>query len=184
MQLDWCSRSSSQSSGRDYPWQNGYQISFLWTKIRELFESASIFETWIKLSLRTTFWLHTSIILSITVLGVSSCHIWMDFLSTIRLRYFPLISIRQHLYTHGEPFPTGSYLLALQTMGPHSSMPCPMHFMTLRTLWSLTSTISLCIHSYGNTILDILETFSWDVAITKYSWTHTNLFFALKWDVC
>ena len=129
-------------------------------KSRAPLESISNLGIWINLVPRTTFQLHTSIKLSITVLGVSYSHLRMVFLATIRLRYFSPITIRQHLYARGEPLPTRSYPLALRMLGPHSSMPCPMHFTTLRILWSLSLMISLCTHSYGKTILGILETFS------------------------
>ena len=152
-----------------YCWRNGYRILFLWTKSRELFESVSISEIWIKLVPKTTFWLHTSIRSSIIVLGVSSSHLWMDFPATIRLGYCLSISIRWNLYARGEPLPTISYLLALITLGPHSSVPCPMRFMTLRILWSLTSMISLQTHNYRKTILGILEIFFWDVTIKRYN---------------
>ena len=49
---------------------------------------------------------------STTMLEVSSFHSWMASLAIIRLRYYPPISIRRHLFSHGEPFHIRSYRLA------------------------------------------------------------------------
>ena len=42
---------------------------------------------------------------------VSSSHLWMAFLGTIRLRYYPSISTRRNSFSHGEPLHIGSYHL-------------------------------------------------------------------------
>ena len=38
-------------------------------------------------------------------------------------------------------------------------------------------------HDNGKTIINILDTYSSDVAIIKYGWIHTNVFFTLRQNV-
>ena len=151
--------------------------------MKALLGFVSISNIWIRLVPRTNFVLLISIRLSTTTLEVSSFHLWMASLAIIRLIYYPLISIRRHSFSHGEPLHIGSYLLAWKMLEPVSSMWCPMRFTILNILLNCTLMTSLLIHSDRRTILVILETYSWDVVIIIYSSICINVSFSLRQDI-